>query len=160
MTRKFCIRCGKDKAISEYYVHATMADGHLSVCKTCVKARVNKRRADKIEDVREYDRQRGLLPDRKAKVRANAWRYPSSSGTEKRLKYPEQSAARDALNHAVRDGRVIKDDECERCGADWRLDAHHEDYSKPLEVVWLCKECHGARHREINEERRQQRRAA
>jgi hypothetical protein len=27
--------------------------------------------------------------------------------------------------------------------------AHHEDYDKPLEVVWLCQPCHKQRHKEI-----------
>lgn len=37
---------------------------------------------------------------------------------------------------------------CARCGAT-PFGAHHEDYSKPLEVVWLCKKCHVARHLEL-----------
>lgn len=34
---------------------------------------------------------------------------------------------------------------CERCGS--KSDhKHHEDYSKPLEVVWLCRRCHIGLH--------------
>jgi len=29
-------------------------------------------------------------------------------------------------------------------------DAHHEDYDKPLEVIWLCRKHHKDRHRELS----------
>ena len=40
---------------------------------------------------------------------------------------------------------------CEDCGVtheDQPVRMHHEDYSKPLEVTWLCDWCHQARHAE------------
>lgn len=36
---------------------------------------------------------------------------------------------------------------CERCNAE-KVEKHHPDYSKPLEIVWLCRPCHLALHRE------------
>jgi hypothetical protein len=38
---------------------------------------------------------------------------------------------------------------CSQCGAP-KTDAHHEDYSKPLDVVWLCRKCHRLRHAELD----------
>src|SRR5205823_5144466 len=55
----------------------------------------------------------------------------------------------------IRDGTLVPLEACERCsGCSSELHAHHEDYSQPLNVVWLCLTCHGLRHREINNERR------
>lgn len=51
--------------------------------------------------------------------------------------------ARWAVNRAVAAGRLIKQP-C-RCG-EIKVDGHHPDYSKPLEVVWLCRPCHMDEH--------------
>lgn len=49
-----------------------------------------------------------------------------------------------ALNQAVSRGEVRRHD-CVFCG-DHRSQGHHEDYSKPLQVVWLCQKHHQAVH--------------
>lgn len=53
--------------------------------------------------------------------------------------------AREKVRAAVRYGK-LKRDACEKCG---RKDTHghHDDYSKPLEVRWLCPVHHGEEHR-------------
>jgi len=54
---------------------------------------------------------------------------------------PEKLAARRAVRGMERPT------ECERCDEPYgRIEAHHEDYSKPLEVVWLCISCHRVAH--------------
>ncbi len=57
------------------------------------------------------------------------------------LRHPEKIRARAAINQQVRIGKV-KRGNCESCGAE-RAQAHHDDYSKPLDVRWLCAACHG-----------------
>lgn len=52
--------------------------------------------------------------------------------------------AREKCAYAVLIGQIVKQP-CE-CGAE-QSEAHHDDYSKPLDVRWLCKPCHGAAHR-------------
>ena len=49
------------------------------------------------------------------------------------------------MAEAVRTGRLKKPDRCERCGekvAKPKLQGHHDDYSKRLDVRWLCTKCH------------------
>jgi len=55
-------------------------------------------------------------------------------------KYPERDKARDMVRVAIKNG-LIKRTPCVICG-DIKSEAHHEDYSKPLEVVFLCRKHH------------------
>lgn len=63
-------------------------------------------------------------------------------------RYPERVAAKGAVLAAVRGGVLRRPKECSACGTPSRLiDGHHDDYSKPLEVRWLCRGCHRAADR-------------
>lgn len=48
-------------------------------------------------------------------------------------------------NNAIKSGKLVRLP-CENCG-EQQSEAHHIDYNKPLEVMWLCKRCHGEWHR-------------
>ncbi len=71
--------------------------------------------------------------------------------TQKRqnAKFPEKLRARTALNHAIKNGKIIKPSACSYCGIHKRLDGHHVDYSKPLKVKWLCRVCHIGLHMKL-----------
>lgn len=56
------------------------------------------------------------------------------------LKYPEKFEARAQVYYAVKKG-ILKRKPCKVCGKP-KVEGHHKDYSKPLEVVWLCKTHH------------------
>lgn len=66
----------------------------------------------------------------------------------------EKRRASNLVHQAVKDGVLIKPGACERCGRADRsprmssnIMGHHDDYSRPLEVRWLCFGCHGYVHR-------------
>jgi len=48
---------------------------------------------------------------------------------------------------ALRHGIITYPGNCQHCQQSARVEAHHADYSRPLEVVWLCRKCHGQTHR-------------
>lgn len=57
--------------------------------------------------------------------------------------------AHKAVQRAVKSGALTRPLRCEKCDKGGRVYGHHEDYSKPLVVVWLCAPCHGERHADI-----------
>lgn len=151
---KTCFKCGTPKELSDFYKHPQMADGHLNKCIECAKADVHHHRAVNLELVRAYDRERGKLPHRLANVRDYHKKYPTvvdAARVRWEKKHPERVAATIAVNNAVRDGRLVKQP-CEVCGVA-KVEAHHNDYSKPLEVRWLCNLHHKAAdaQRRLNE---------
>ncbi|QJT70437.1 hypothetical protein [Microcystis phage MaeS] len=64
-------------------------------------------------------------------------------------KYPEKVRARQEVRNALRRGDLVKEP-CEKCG-ETKVEAHHENYHEPLEVVWLCKKCHDNETRKVDE---------
>ena len=145
---KVCKSCGEVKPLSAFYRHSQMADGHLNKCKECQKAYSNNYRDQNLDAVKAYDRERGRTAERKALVASRRPNY-----REKHRDYtkawqtrnPEKRAAHIKVGNAVRDGKLIKQP-CEVCG-DVKVQAHHDDYGKPLEVRWLCQEHHGLTRR-------------
>jgi hypothetical protein len=59
--------------------------------------------------------------------------------------------AHQAVKKALRNEKLKPPKKCEECKAPVPLQAHHEDYSKPLEVTWLCTGCHVNRHQELGD---------
>jgi hypothetical protein len=53
---------------------------------------------------------------------------------------------RSATNMAIKQGLLTKGD-CQTCGSDIDIEAHHEDYSDPFNVVWYCKTHHIEYHK-------------
>jgi len=152
---KVCIKCGQRKDVEQFYVHRKMSDGRLSKCKECTKADVRANRLARISYYRQYDRERGnRQPHGYGK---EFYRTNRQSVLESKKAWANENAdkkrAHIAVGNALRDGRLIKQP-CERCGKIEHVQAHHDDYSKPFDVMWLCTTHHGERHREINERRR------
>lgn len=69
-----------------------------------------------------------------------------------RPKYSELPATERAKHNARAYARVyerrgkLERQPCAKCGSE-DSQRHHEDYSKPLDVVWLCRACHIAHHK-------------
>lgn len=63
-----------------------------------------------------------------------------------RKRNAEKYKAHIIVNNALRDGVITRPEQCENCKGTDRLHAHHMDYDKPLEVIWLCPICHKEKH--------------
>lgn len=73
------------------------------------------------------------------KVAATAWNKNN----------PLKRRAHHMVQHEVKMGRMTRGP-CECCGGG-KSDAHHDDYSLPLVVRWLCRSCHLKHHRSVDD---------
>lgn len=127
---KTCSKCNTEKSDSEYYARSR-------VCKPCYREKVKNNRDAKKDYYREYDRARGN-------------RQPPEYLKEYRSKYPNKYKAHNIVNNSVRDGKLFPEN-CEVCGTDYSVHAHHDDYLKPLNVRWLCAAHHKEWHQKNGE---------
>ena len=147
---KQCKWCGAVKPLAEFYKHPQMPDGTLNKCKECHKAAVRTNRAEKAQYYRAYDRKRYREdPERAAHCHAMGRTVPMVDRVERQRKRrnedPTKFQARNAVANALRRGEIERKP-CFFCASTERLEAHHHDYSLPLDIYWLCKTCHGKLH--------------
>jgi hypothetical protein len=146
---KACSRCGEVKPAECFSKNRRSLSGLASECKECCKLRWRAYVESNPEKVSELSRRRGrewYWRNRDEK-RARRQKYGYWTTGERLAAYGEKEKARIALRAAVRQGEITKPERCEDCGRATRLQGHHPDYSRPLEVEWLCARCHGKRHR-------------
>lgn len=143
-----CKSCGASKPLMDFYVSTKGAIDRD--CKPCRCAKVRANRLIRIEQYREYEKGRANLPHR---VSARSMYAKTDSGREKGnsakraylARNPIKRRAHTICGNAIRDGKLIPSP-CEVCGA-VKAQAHHDDYSKPLDVRWLCTTHHAEWHR-------------
>lgn len=125
-----CKECDRDLDASSFYKQVKHR------CADCHKRAMKRNRLTNPR-VQEYDRARAKEPLRLAKSRENARLW--------RKKHPEAYRAQNAVNNALRDGKLTRSP-CAMCGSVDHVHAHHKDYTRPLDVIWLCARCHHRLH--------------
>jgi len=141
-----CKSCERVKSANDFYV------SNQSNCKECVKERAKMHRDSNADYYRAYDRKRYRDSEhRKANAQKSAASMAgvasrAASTARTRADQPQKYQARNAVSNALRDGKIARGTECYFCASSNKLHAHHEDYSHPLDVVWLCPQCHGKLH--------------
>lgn len=138
MSTKTCFKCKRVLDLSSFYKHPQTADGHLNKCIECTKRDVAEHREKNRAKISEYERRRSKSVERVEKRSC----YAKTS----RLRSPEKYMATRKSGNAMRDGRLVRKP-CEVCGSTHGVQGHHRNYAKPLDVVWLCRECHWKEHR-------------
>ena len=120
-----CKKCKNERSEIDFY------KSNKTTCKSCVKESATSRRNKNIEKVRAYDRARGN-------------RQSPEYLKKYRERYPNKYKAHNIVNNSIRDKKLFAEP-CETCG-NKRSVAHHDDYSKPLNVRWLCQAHHKEWH--------------
>ncbi len=119
---KKCSKCGKIKPPSEYYKLHKGQPGTSSYCKKCYTI------ANRTEHRRKYNRK---------------WLKEHKYGTIGIPRLRRNAIA--SVGTAVRKGKLLRLP-CSVCGKT-KVQGHHPDYNKPLEVVWLCEKHHRELHK-------------
>ena len=115
---KRCNTCLIEKDESMFNKQNNNPDGLRYACRSCSN---------------EYNRQ---------------WRKTEGARLSKRMtegKDRRKPRARWAVKRAEIRGDLIRSP-CMICGSDSDIHAHHDNYDKPLDVVWLCRSHHNERH--------------
>lgn len=136
LAEKQCTKCGETKFLTEYYFCKSNADRRQGVCKSCWKTRQVKQM--RSETRKRWEKKRWQRPEYREYQRQRAYVWKN----ENREKVEAHYAVRDAIrNGEMKRGR------CSVCGSVRMVDAHHHDYSQPLNVTWLCRKHHGEAQR-------------
>lgn len=145
---KTCFKCGLEKDLSEYYTHPRMGDGHLNKCKQCCRHETRLRFERLMANNPEW--RLGELKRQRETARARRAMGLQESANHKhketwRRKNQHKANAHNAVHRAVKAGKIQK----EKCWCGQEAQAHHEDYEKPLDVIWLCPKHHAERHLQL-----------
>ena len=132
---KTCSSCNKKKPESDFQVRKASKDGLTASCKQCLKAR-DATRYPKEREIRSLQRKVYMsTPEGKAshKKAVKQWQEKNTL----------RRAAHVIFGSALRRGKIMKQP-CFVCGK--KAEAHHPDYDRPLDVVWLCAAHHKETH--------------
>ena len=140
---KVCPKCKASLPISQFY------KGH-SRCKPCHYAATREWQAKNIEKYREIKKAwRRTNKDKSREHYRRSWRKDADKYRARRKIYYKdyQRLAHGKVFKAIARGDLVRPNICSNCsGSDSPIIAHHDDYSKPLEVRWICESCHADHH--------------
>jgi hypothetical protein len=154
---KKCTKCGLFVPMVGYRICHRTKDGRTARCRRC-EAEIARTRYHSDESYRENKKRhykwlvdtgrRAAYARQKYRERRPIRTYNPEAACKGRQKYnkqnPEKYAAWTAVRTALKNGSLIRKPCCV-CNNP-NSQAHHEDYSKALDVMWLCKNHHHAWH--------------
>jgi len=150
---KVCRRC-KIAHPSEAFAETHKShDGLAWLCRDCTRLRAKEYRAAKGERARSEDRARHVRDRDKRNAALRDLRArrpdPAANRQQKAKRLARTGGASRAVESALRGG-LLDRGPCESAaggGCRGRIEGHHDDYNKPLDVRWLCVQHHNDWHR-------------
>lgn len=155
MINKRCTLCKAVKPLSSFYKWIRGHDGYTSHCKDCIKSyytseharKLARKRAKKyyyVQGGREYNR-RYYRSDRGKEVLCKFRKSLKGKKSQAREYARKRKLGLDKIYKLV--AKELPRSPCEVCGKTIGVHAHHDDYSKPLLVRWLCARHHMQIHK-------------
>ena len=133
---KICSRCHQQKEERDFQIRRASRDGLTAACRACPAEYEKSARDCHIE----YQQGENINHRNAAE---NGVTQPKAVHSEQ----PMERKAHIIVGNFLRDGKLIRPPQCECCGSECKPQAHHCDYSKPTDVMWLCKSCHVEWHK-------------
>lgn len=138
---RMCTRCKSEHVIGEFItLHRGKYLGHW--CKNC-RSVYSKNWANTHREICRKLQNRWAKSDKGRKFRAEYQKNKLANDDEYKKKQTAAVAAKDKLKK-----RSI----CEICLSTDKIQGHHEDYNKPLDVIYLCQACHYYLHKQYREQ--------
>lgn len=129
-----CSICGLERTIDEFVKDKRLKSGRRSYCIYCYRKwdneRYHRNKEKRLAEIKALRR----IPE----IRARRQQWLNQYYWKRRDKF----LAMAKVKYALRTGKLIRPSQCEECSKECKPQAHHDDYNKPLEVRWLCQECH------------------
>lgn len=142
MENKECYNCKIIFDISFFCKRYDAKDGLSSYCRDCRRIKYRLKRANNPDTFKNKDKK--YYHKNREKIQNSRKSYSDECRRKVSAHYK--------VNYAVKKGYIIKPSTCSKCNESGRIEGHHEDYSKPLEVSWLCKTCHMRLHADAPQE--------
>lgn len=147
----YCTKCKKEKVIEEM-------KPKMHWCKECFRAYM--RIWSKTPKGKEHKRRERSKPKARERFRKYYARWYAKNGRKRSENYidviskwaknnREKVNVSQKLRYAVNKEKIIKPKVCDHCHEEKRIVGHHPDYTKPLEVLWLCYSCHKIEHSKV-----------
>jgi ribosomal protein S27AE len=154
MNTKVCRGCKVEKAFSEFKKKTPSKDGLEARCRECFAKyyEANKERIRTRQ--RKAWKEFSIANSEKLREKGKAmYSQSKEQRAEYRKAYKKEFApkvhAKSLVKSKITKGEIMKQP-CEKCG-EVKVDAHHDDYAKPLDVRWLCRRHHMAWHADNGE---------
>lgn len=155
-----CIKCLEDKPLGEFNKHRTNKTCRSHSCKVCTglynsaykkqnRSKINEQLRNKLATDPEFKTSytdRRKKRDTRRSARAREYKYDKVAELLRYHKKEPRRVASAMVRDAVKSGKLTKPRMCSQCSTEGTLHGHHTDYTKPLDVVWLCQSCHLAAH--------------
>lgn len=94
-----------------------------------------------LEELIKRDEQREEQRRKRQKKYYKEW-YKKSGRKRDKIK----TKAHYLVDRAIKKGLLVRPKKCSKCNNPSLVEGHHDDYDKPLDVIWLCPTCHSMRH--------------
>lgn len=141
---KRCSKCRAEKPMDCFSPDKRASDGKQSQCRQCM----NEWRKENGKKIRSSERY---------KSRMREWLKTEKGKKLKRRQFdkwvranPQKRQAQSVVNNAIASGQIERAP-CVICGAENNVHGHHDNYARPIDVIWLCPTHHHERHRSLLE---------